>query len=281
MRIEPLVQPLQLTNNGELEIVFIGVGSAFSRILHNTNFLIIKGDNHVLVDFGTTGPDALPTITGLGLGDIGVILPTHSHCDHIGGIEQLALWNRYVAMPFSGKPNLSMIISEDYQEILWNMSLRGGMEWNETNQEGKTLTFTDYFTILRPKITAHQPRLRMDVTVGDIHIEIFGTNHIPEQATNAGNAFITYGVLIDGKIFYSGDTKFDRSLLDMYHPLAEWMFHDTSFIPNPVHASLDELRTLPEEIKKKMFLVHYSDVWQNQNVEEFAGLAQQGVRYIF
>jgi len=55
-----------------------------------------------------------------------------------------------------------MIISEDYQEILWNMSLRGGMEWNEINQEGKTLTFTDYFTILRPKITAHQPRLRMD-----------------------------------------------------------------------------------------------------------------------
>lgn len=281
MKIVPLEKPLQLTNDGNLELVFIGVGSAFSKTLYNTNLLIIKGNQHLLVDFGTTGPAALPAVTGLDLSDITHILPTHSHCDHIGGIEQLALWNRYIAMPAMGKPKLTMIISEEYQHILWNMSLRGGMEWNEINEEGESLDFNDYFEVIRPTLVHNLPRPTFEVNLGGIHIELFGTNHIPEQATDARNAFITYGMLIDNRIFFSGDTKFDRSLIELYAERSQVMFHDTSFMPNPVHASLDELRTLSPEIKDKMFLVHYGDAWQDKDVSGFAGLAKQGMHYIF
>jgi ribonuclease BN (tRNA processing enzyme) len=281
VRIEPVEKPLKLQNDGELEIVFIGVGGAFSYTLFNTNFLIIKGDAHLLVDFGNTGPYSLPQATGLGLGDISAILPTHSHCDHIGGVESLALWNRYVAIPFHNKPKLKMIISEDYERILWNNSLRGGMELNEINSEGKALSFGDYFDVVRPRLKTLEPRPIFEVDWNGLHLELFGTNHIPEQAMNARDAFITHGLMIDGRVFFSGDTKFDRPLLDMYADRSEIMFHDTSFMPNPVHASLQELRTLPEEMKKKIMLVHYGDAWQNQDTSEFLGLTRQGMRYIF
>ena len=257
------------------------MGGAFSQTLFNTNFIIIKGDAHLLVDFGTTGPFALAASTGLTLSDISAILPTHSHCDHIGGIESLALWNRYVAIPHMGKPKLSMIISKEYQHILWNYSLRGGMEQNEMSSEGNPLLFEDYFTVFRPTHLEKEPRLRLEIDWQGIHIELFGTNHVPEQASSASSAFITHGLFIDNKVFFSGDTKFDKELIDMYADKSEIMFHDTSFFPNPVHASLQDLLSLPQEIKQKLMLVHYGDNWQQQNVEDFAGLAQQGFRYIF
>ncbi len=281
MKIVPVEKPLRLTNEGALEIVFLGVGGAFSQTLFNTNFLIIKGDAHLLVDFGTTGPFSLPASTGLSLSDIGAILPTHSHCDHIGGIESLALWNRYVAIPQFGKKKISMIISKEYEDILWNQSLRGGMEQNEYSSEGKPLAMHDFFDIIRPTWLEREPRLRLELDWNGIHIELFGTNHVPEQASSASSAFITHGLHIDGRVFFSGDTKFDRELLDMYADRSEYMFHDASFFSNPVHASIEDLRTLPASIKEKMFLVHYGDAFAEHSVEEFKGFAQKGMRYIF
>ncbi|MFN8359758.1 MAG: MBL fold metallo-hydrolase [Candidatus Kapaibacterium sp.] len=281
MKILPIDGKLSLTNDGELEVFFIGTGSAFAKKHYQTNFLIIKGDKHILVDFGTTGPVALDATAGLDVPDIEVFLPTHSHCDHIGGVEYLALMNRYVGMKFLGKPKLNMIINKIYEKVLWEMSLRGGMEWNEVNGEGKRLGFADFFDVVRPTIKMREPREVWEVNFGGIHLELFRTNHIPEQAPSPDEAFITYGLFIDGRIFISGDTKFDRELIDQYADRSEWMFHDTQINPNPVHACLPELKTLPEHIKQKMFLVHYPDGAENNPIDGFAGWAVQGARYIF
>jgi ribonuclease BN (tRNA processing enzyme) len=280
MTKSPIKNKLQLTNNGELEIVFIGVGSAFASSLHHTNFFIIKGDTHILVDFGTTGPNALKDLSIDPL-DVEVLLPTHSHCDHVGGIEYLTLLNRYVAVNLQGRPKIHMIIPEEYQKILWDATLRGGMEWNEVNQFGSKLVFEDYYDVTRPIVKAENPRQVFELNFKGIKLEFFRTNHIPDSAHEANQAFITYGLLVDDRVFISGDTKFDRELIDLYADRSEVMFHDTSFFQNPVHASLEELRTLPKEIKKKMYLMHYSDNWREQNIIDFAGFAKQGIRYIF
>jgi len=92
---------------------------------------------------------------------------------------------------------------------------------------------------------------------------------------------VTYGLFIDDRIFISGDTVYDTDLIDLYADRAEYMFHDCSFMPNPVHASLPELRMLHVEIKKKMFLMHYPDKSADHDFMGFAGLTRQGVRYIF
>ena len=281
MKIVKFKKPLSLKNNGELSIVFIGVGSAFSTKLFNNNLLLIKGDTHILVDFGLTGPFALPKTTGLKISDIEVLLPTHSHTDHIGGIEYLALYDRYLSGKMKEGQKVKLITSGEYKEILWNFSLRGGMEWNETNNFGDRLELADYFEIIRPKYIEHEPRLRMQLQFGSIHLELFSTNHIPDNATSLTQAFLSFGLFVDGRVFISGDTKFDRALIDLYEPQAEAIFHDTSFMPNPVHASLDELKTLPKNIKQKMFLMHYGDNFEQVDISGFAGFAQLGNKYVF
>jgi len=271
---------LDFRTAGELQIIFLGVGSAFAETLNQTNFLILKGNQHILVDFGMTGPAALKQV-GLKPTDIGVILPTHSHADHVGGIECLALMNRYVGQRLMAKPKLKMIITEEYQRILWDRTLRGGLEDNENPEgRGQKLGFVDFFDVIRPTWKTHQPREIFEVDFEDIHIELFRTMHIPEQSVDWEESFISYGLMIDNKVFISGDTRFDPELIDLYKD-AEVMFHDVQFFPGAVHAPLKDLKTLPKEIKKKMYLIHYADNWTEQYIPGFAGFAESGVRYIF
>ena len=275
-------EKLRLTNDGNLEICFIGVGSAFARTLNQTNFIIIKGDSHIMVDFGMTGPNALRQVTGLEPTDLEVILPTHSHADHVGGIECLGLMNRYVGIPFMKKSLLKMIINEEYQRILWENTLKGGMEWNEKDEEtGQKLDFSDFFEVVRPTWKTHSPREIWEVDYDGIHIEMFRTKHIPNTAAGWESSFVSYGLFIDGHVFVSVDTRYDPDLLDLYADRSSIMFHDVQFFPGAVHAPLGDLHTQPDDRKKKMHLMHYADNWAEQDITGFAGWTEQGAIYGF
>lgn len=272
---------LNLSNSGKLELFFIGIGSAFAATMNQTNFLIIKGDTHIMVDFGMTGPRALFQTAGLGILDIEVIFPTHSHADHIGGLECLALLNRYAGQKIFGQPKkTNVIITEEYQRVLWDATLRGGLEKNEESG-GRNLNFGDYFNAIRPKWKTHQPREIFEISIGSINLEIFRTKHIPDSAPSWETSFISYGLLVDGRVFISGDTRFDPELIEMYAPRAEIMFHDVQFFSEGVHAPLDKLKTLSAKIKEKMILIHYADNWNQQEINDFSGWARQGKSYIF
>lgn len=279
MTSKDLEGPLHLTNDGELEIVFLGTGTAFSRALFQTNFVIIKGDTHVLVDFGMTGPQALDAV-GRSADDITAILPTHSHSDHIGGIEYLTLRNRYIAQP-SGRPKLTMITTAEYQSVLWEQSLRGGLEYNELNPEGRRLQFQDFYDLHLFDSINSKSRSTYQTQFKNLKLELFHTNHIPGEAETPSDAFITYGLFIEDRVFVSGDTKFDEELVKTYADRSEVMFHDASLTSNAVHASVRELRTLPEEIRMKMYLMHYQDETKEEDAEGFVGLTKQARRYIF
>jgi ribonuclease BN (tRNA processing enzyme) len=283
MRIEPLDGRNPLECGPELAIVFLGVGSAFAQKHHQTNLLITKGDSHVLVDFGMTGPAALSAI-GLKPTDIRCVLPTHSHADHVGGLECLALMNRYVGMRFMDHPKIKCVIGQEYQRVLWDRTLRGGLEWNEKDMEhGQILSFSDFFDVVRPKWKTHQPREIFEVDLDGIHIEMFRTNHIPEQECAWEACFLAFGLLIDGKVFFSGDTKFDPPLLEHYMLayMPEVIFHDVQFFKGAVHPYIEDLRGLDKMYRERMHLVHYGDDWEKQDASDFAGWTQQGVRYVF
>ncbi len=274
-------ESLSLRNDGKLELFFIGVGSAFAVENFQTNFFIIKGDKHILVDFGATGPHALKNTARLQTTDIDVVLPTHSHADHIAGLENIGLSSRYVGTRFMKKDKVKIITDENYQRILWSFSLQGGLEWNEVDGMAHKLQFSDYFDVIRPTWKCFSPRETFEVNYGDIHLEIFRTNHIPEQSSKWEASFVSYGVFIDDHVFVSGDTKFDKDLIDIYASKSDVMFHDVQFFPGAVHAPLADLKTLPADIKKKMYLMHYADNWKSQDISDFGGWVQQGVRYIF
>lgn len=278
MKIKELKKPLKLKNNGALEIFFLGTGTAFSK-LYNNNIIIVKGNTSILVDFGISGPRALGEVAGLSYKDITTLLPTHSHADHIGGIENLALYHRYMNQNHTSK--LKIIINEEYQKVLWERSLRGGMEWNESNYKGTKLTFNDYFEAVRPDTKVKNGEKTYSINYQGIKLEYIPTNHIPDNAKTVKQAFISFGLLIDGKVLFTGDTKFDPDMIKKYSSKAEIIFHDCSFTDNPVHTPLSKLRTLNEDVKKRIYLMHYEDNWKEFDVKDFAGLAQAGFRYIF
>jgi len=90
--------PLPLTTDGHLRIIFLGVGAAFSNKMFQANIIIVKGETALFVDLGTKATLKLAEF-GRSVHDVKDLLVTHSHADHIGSVEELALKRRYEA-PF-------------------------------------------------------------------------------------------------------------------------------------------------------------------------------------
>lgn len=267
------------TKKGTTKLFFLGVGSAFALRNYQTNVIIVSENTHLMVDFGQYAPLALSNLARLQVSDLENFMPTHSHADHVGAFENVALTGRYVT---KRKPNV--IVTKDYQEILWSKTLAGGLEWNEEVPETRRkMTFEDYFNPIRPTWKSQTPREMMEVTVGDIQLELFRTKHVPSDVPGWQESFWSIGFYLpQERIFVSMDTRFDRDLVMHYADRgAETFFHDVQFFPEGVHAELKNLQTFPSEIKERMYLMHYSDTWEKQNIDDFAGWTRQGVEYLF
>jgi len=278
---EPSEGPLSLTNDGRLSLFFLGVGGAFSKRHYQTNLLIVKGEDHLLIDCGTKTPQAFHEL-GLPLSKVKNYYLTHSHADHIGGLEEVMLVSRYGTRV---KPDVW--ITEAYQNILWDESLKGGSAFNESNG-GRYLGFGDMWQAHRPRWLPGFPRETYEFEVGSIRLKAFRTMHVPGDSSSWETSFWSTGLIIDDRILFSGDTRFDQALIDDYTRLfpIETIFHDCQFTPpGGVHASIDELTILPDEVRAKMVLMHYGDDWEKNEAKVaalgFRGLAKQWTYYDF
>ena len=265
---------LELTNNGRLSVFFIGTGSAFSKRYFQTNVLVVKGDDHLLIDCGTLCPYALEKKYNLDLAKIDNILLTHPHADHIGGVEELALVDRYVK-----KQKGNLVITDEFKQLLWEESLKGGLKVNE---EG-TLTLDDYFVQIKPEQILTEPFEMYEANVGSINVKLFRTKHV---TCNDPSIFqISYGLLIDDKVLYPCDTQFNPDQLNylIEHYPVKVIFHDCdiSGYGEGVHASYAQLKTLPAEIKAMTYLCHYNGRAEEVNPQDdgFRKFAKPGVWY--
>lgn len=269
---------LPLANSGGLEIFFIGVGSAFSKLHNQTNLLVIKGGTHLLIDCGTKTPQALFKL-GRPVTDLSNVLITHSHADHIGGLEEVLLMFRYAA-----RKKFNLIVTKDYKDILWKHSLMGGSGFNE-NHEGKHLELEDFCDILYPREIPSFPRQGFETDLGSLNVKMFRTKHIPDNALSWEDSFYSYGLILDNKVLFSCDTRYDPDMILSLDRIFRFqaIFHDCQFFPGGVHASIQELTQLPSEIKERMFLVHYGDNWKKFNPEKtgFAGFTKEKTFYSF
>lgn len=270
---------IRLSNSGGLQLFFLGTGSAFSKVNFQNNLLVIKGDSHLLIDCGTTCPYAFSTFN-TSVGEVENLLITHSHADHAGGLEEVALTGKYVT---ERAPNI--IITDKFKKVLWNDTLKGGCALGEENDTIRRMTFDDYFTQIKPKPLKNPLRPMAETSVGSLKIIMFRTNHISSKEKNWNRIFYSAGVLIDGRILFTGDTKFDRQMLEYFDAnyKIEAIFHDCQFFPGGVHAFYGDLAGLPENLKRKMYLCHYSENFRDFSPEKdgFAGFAEPGVYYNF
>ena len=279
MKTRHFVSNIELTNSGNLSLFFLGTGNAFTKTAFQTNLLIIKGQDHLLVDCGTLCSYAFENMYNGRITDIKNLLLTHPHADHIGGVEELALEGKYIT-----KRLVNLVITDEFKKCLWEESLKGGIQYSE---EG-VMTFDDYFNQIKPVRIQKKPFEMFETNVGSINIKLFRTRHVTTRKKSLKKSQISYGLIIDDRILFTADTQFNPSqlkfLLDKYNKI-EVIFHDCDVMgySRGVHAAYDELVTLPKEIKEKTFLSHYSEAVSTIDalVDGFAGLAKHWVYYDF
>lgn len=279
MKTRHFVSNIELTNSGNLSLFFLGTGNAFTKTAFQTNLLIIKGQDHLLVDCGTLCSYAFENMYNGRITDVKNLLLTHPHADHIGGVEELALAGKYIT-----KKLVNLVITDEFKKCLWEESLKGGIQYSE---EGK-MTFDDYFNQIKPVRIQKKPFEMFETNVGSINIKLFRTRHVTTRKNSLKHSQISYGLIIDDRILFTADTQFNPSqlkcLLDKYKNI-EVIFHDCDVMgySRGVHAAYDELVTLPKEIKAKTYLSHYSEAVSTIDalVDGFAGLAKHWVYYDF
>jgi ribonuclease BN (tRNA processing enzyme) len=271
---------LSLTNDGDLAITFIGAGGAFSKRFFQNNLLVVKGASHLLIDCGNRAPEAL-SLLGLSVGSVSNYLVTHTHADHIGGLEEVMLFNRYAL-----RRKTAMVVTDKLRKPLWSMSLRGGASFNE-EKEGANLEFEDFWDAIVPRRIRGADRELSEAIVGEIELRLFRTKHIPDSAPDWSSSFPSYGVILDRRILFTSDMRYDPDIiiaLDEEYGF-EAIFHDCQLFTGGVHASLDELAGLPRDIRAKTRLMHYGD-----KIEDFlpriaglgfAGIAEQWKTYTY
>lgn len=219
----------------------VGVGDAFTTKFFNACLLIEAEDTRVLID----APPALARALGdlgerggarVGLDDIDHVVITHLHGDHVGGLEQLLFWRRFV----TGR-KASLYAIPEVLAGLWDTRLKGGMEvlMNE-RFEPQILTLDDYADVrpLGPGGTA----------IGPLLVDWRPTlHHIPTSALRVRGRSASFA--------YSADTAFDPTLV-AWLAESDLFFHETNL---GIHTPLEALAGLPAATRRKMRLIHYPD----------------------
>lgn len=225
-----------------LQVRVVGVGDAFTAQYYNACLLIESGDLRLLVDAPPALARALRDLSRrsaitVGLDDIDHVLITHLHGDHVGGLEQLLFWRRFV----TGRKTKIHAIPEVLAG-LWDTRLRGGMDTlMHPDGSQSALELSDYADIapLLPGVTR----------LGPLELEWRRTiHHIPTSALR-----VRVG---DKQLGYSADTSFDPTLIDWLAG-SDLFFHETNF---GVHTPLASLVGLPAATRERMRLIHYSDL---------------------
>ena len=279
MKTRPFISKIELTNDGKLSLFFIGTGNAFAKTSFQTNLLLIKGDQHLLIDCGTLCSYAYENLYNGKITDIQNLLLTHPHADHTGGVEELALAGKYIT-----KRPVNLVITDKFKKLLWKETLNGGIHYSE---EG-VMSFNDYFNQLKPVRIQKKPFEMFEINAFNMNLKLFRTRHVTTRKNSLRNSQISYGLIIDDKVLFTADTQFNKPqlkfILDNYKNI-EVIFHDCDIkgFSRGVHAAYDELCTLPPEIRAKTYLCHYSETVNTIDalVDGFAGLAKHWVYYDF
>lgn len=251
-----------------MKIKFLGSGSAFTMKNFQTNaILTADSGKRLLIDAGTDIRFSMRE-AGLGYKDVDAVYFSHAHADHLGGAEWLA-FARFFDKSAGGPPDLFCIRTLMHE--LWDHSLRGGLE----SIEGKVMHLTDYFHC--HGIEPNESFVWEGITftpVQTVHI-VDGFRFMP-----------SYGLLIEtpgGKtVFYSGDSQYAPSQLSKFYGMAGLIFHDCETAPyfSKVHAHYNDLKTLPNDTKSKMWLMHYQDdPSQDVSGDGFAGFVKKGQEF--
>jgi ribonuclease BN (tRNA processing enzyme) len=166
------------------------------------------------------------------------VVLTHLHADHSSGLEGYGYFSYFALQRKARLVAHPMVV-----ERLWDGHLAAGMEGLLTRGEAepRPKRFEDYFDLVPLDLAG-------PVRVGPFSIECRRTiHHIPTTALRISAGGRTLGI--------SADTDFDPGLIAWLSP-ADLIVHETNL---GIHTPYEKLCALPEAVKAKMRLIHYTD----------------------
>ncbi|MBI3725394.1 ribonuclease Z [bacterium] len=224
-----------------LSVRVLGVGDAFTSRHVNASVIVEADGTRILVDAPPAlarGLAALGERGGprLSLDDIDHVIVTHLHGDHVGGLEQLLFWRRFVT-----KRKCTVHAIPEVLADLWEKRLAGGMErLVDTKGVASALSLEDYAVV--------EPLEKGKTRIGSLEVEWRPTfHHIPTSALKLSSGKKAVGL--------SADTSFDLDLIE-WLAASDVFFHETN---HGIHTPLASLVALPARLKERMRLIHYPD----------------------
>jgi ribonuclease BN (tRNA processing enzyme) len=222
-----------------MQLRFVGCGDALgSGGRHNTCFHVTGERVNFLIDCGASSLPALKRL-GIARDDIDLILITHFHGDHFGGLPFLLLDAQFTRrtrpLVIAGPQGIEMRLTQLMEALFENSS--------RTKQR-----FDLSVVALKPEETR---------TFGAVDVTPFPVLH-----GESGGPFLAYRVEAEGRVIaYSADTEWTATLIpaardaDLF--IAEAYYYD-KVVKN--HLSLKTLEAHLAEIKpKRLVLTHMSE----------------------
>jgi ribonuclease BN (tRNA processing enzyme) len=222
-----------------MQVRFVGCGDAFgSGGRANTCFHVTGHRVNFLIDCGAS---SLPALKGLGIvrDDIDLVLVTHFHGDHFGGLPFLLLdaqfSRRTRPLVIAGPQGIETRLKQVMEALFENSS--------STRQR---------FDLSVVALTPEQARSFGAVTV----------TPFPVMHGESGGPFLGYRVEAEGRVIaYTADTEWTEVLIPLGRDadllIAEAYYYD-KVVKN--HLSLKTLEAHLSEIKpKRLVLTHMSD----------------------
>jgi ribonuclease BN (tRNA processing enzyme) len=222
-----------------MQLRFVGCGDALgSGGRYNTCFHITGERTNFLIDCGASSLPALKRL-GIARDDIDLILITHFHGDHFGGLPFMLLDAQFTRrtrpLVIAGPQGIEMRLTQLMEALFENSS--------RTKQR---------FDL---SVVALKPEERR--AFGAVDVTPFPVVH-----GESGGPFLAYRVEAEGRVIaYSADTEWTATLIPAAHDadlfIAEAYYYD-KVVKN--HLSLKTLEAHLAEIKpKRLILTHMSD----------------------
>lgn len=252
--------PQSSDNASTLTLTLLGIGGAFDadQGVANTNALLqIKSGGNVvkryLIDCGHTCGHQLHHM-GLTYADIDGVFITHTHGDHIDGLEVAGYKNFFLH-----KHRCTLFSTPPVLERVWD-SLAPKMAALQTAPHVMTLASLGTYFDLHP--LGNVDGGTVVLCEGRLRIDFIPVRHVASMPSYA--LLLSFGEdTSQPTIRWSGDATFDADS-PMFDNLSkergDLIFHDCTFIPfynATVHTHFTELATLPEHVRRHTVLVHH------------------------
>jgi ribonuclease BN (tRNA processing enzyme) len=231
-----------------MKIRVLGTGDAFTSRSFGSSVAVEGSGGRFLIDCPDLIHRALRDGTGgaITAADIDDIVLTHLHGDHCNGLESFG-FSKFVARRRG---------DSETTPRLWTHPEAAARVWErlapamDAAVDGNKMTLADFFDVRTHAIgEAYEVR--------GVQIETRRTKHpVPATALRLTEGGRSLG--------WSCDTSFDLDLIEWLSG-CDVIVHEVNH--PPVHTSIEELNSLPEQIRSKMRLTHLADDFDPKSTE--------------